>query len=96
MWPRRSTVYTTHNAIEKRPLLATEMVDDGPLVAGCGKTIGVKAESMGYVVVDAPNKTPTPPRQPTALQQWGAVAVALVGAVAGRQRRTSSTPVPDT
>lgn len=85
MWPRRTAIRTTPAAIEKRPLLAADAVDDGPLVAGYGKVIGVKAESMGYVVVDAPAA-----KQLAATRKWGAVAAALVG---GRRKKTL-TPVP--
>ena len=94
MWPRRSTIRTTPGAIEKRPLLAADAIDDGPLVAGCGKVIGVKAESMGYVVVDAPCQAPAA-QQSVAPQKWGAVAAALKVNIAGGRRKTTLTPVPD-
>jgi len=91
----------TPSVIEKRPLLAAEAVDDGPLVAGCGKKIGVKAQGMGYVMVDIPaaslsrrQQTATPGASPTALQQWGAVAVALVNSLGGRPK-ARHTPAPD-
>ena len=85
MWPRRTAIRTTPAAIEKRPLLAADAVDNRPLIGGCGKVIGVKAESMGYVVVDAPAA-----KQSAATQKWSAVAAALVG---GRRKQTL-TPVP--
>ena len=88
MWPRRTTIATAApGAIERRPLLAAaEAVDDGPLVAGCGREIGVKAQGMGYVVVDAPRQAPA--ARPTGLNQWGAVAMALI------RRGKTATPAP--
>lgn len=90
MWPRRTAIKTAHTATERKPLLAADAVDDGPLVAGCGKRIGVKAENMGYVVVNAPRQAPAA-KQSVAPHQWGAVAAALVG---GRRKKTL-TPVPN-
>ena len=102
MWPRRTTAV---RHLEKRPLLAAEPVDDGPLVAGCGKKIGVKAQGMGYVVVDSPvaaasgtkKRHQSPPRRPgappSALQQWGAVAAALVNNLRAAPRAPWSAPV---
>ena len=103
MWPRRTTAV---RHLEKRPLLAAEPVDDGPLVAGCGKKIGVKAQGMGYVVVDSPvaaasasgtkQRHQSPPRRPgappSALQQWGAVAAALVNNLRAAPRAPWSAP----
>ena len=85
--------------VEKRPLLAAEAVDDGPLVAGCGKKIGVKAQGMGYVMVDIPAASLGKRQQaaaktaPTALQQWGAVAVSLVNTL-GKTPQPKHTPAP--
>ena len=107
MWPRRTTSQAKPSAamrhVEKRPLLAAEPVDDGPLVAGCGKTIGVKAQGMGYVVIDSPTAIAKQRRQsqprrpgapPSALQQWGAVAAALVASLVGKGE-VQATPKPD-
>ena len=85
--------------VEKRPLLAAEAVDDGPLVAGCGKKIGVKAQGMGYVMVDIPaaslgkRQHTAAKTAPTALQQWGAVAVSLVNSL-GERPKARHTPAP--
>ncbi len=81
MWPRRSAgVARAAASVEKQPLLADDNVCvPEALICGVGKKIGVKAENMGYVVVDAPVSKPSyPSRGPTALQQWGAVAVGLL------------------
>ena len=98
---------------EKRPLLPPDPADpaaraaraaraapatpDEPLLAGCGKRIGVKPEGMGYVVVDAPKGTTAASRTGSAtstLQQWGAVAATLVAGLTGKQK-TQRTPAPD-
>ena len=59
MWPRRTTVpFKAAAMTEARPLLATAPADpDEPLLAGCGKKIGVKPESMGDGVVETPKHT---------------------------------------
>ena len=112
MWPRRTTVQqhprkpTAMDLVvtEKRPLLppapaapAAPATPDEPLLAGCGKRIGVKPEGMGYVVVDAPKGTTAASRTGSAtstLQQWGAVAATLVAGLTGKQK-TQRTPAPD-
>ena len=92
MWPRRTTMpFKSAAMTEARPLLATAPADgDEPLLAGCGKKIGVKPESMGYVVVEAPKKTAAS----RAACQWSAVASNLVAGLLGRPD-TRRTPQPD-
>ena len=93
MWPRRTTVpFKAAAMTEARPLLATAPADpDELLLAGCGKKIGVRPESMGYVVVEAPKGTTAASR---AACQWSAVAANLVAGLFGRPE-TRRTPQPD-
>jgi len=92
MWPQRTTVPCKSAAMtEARPLLATAPADcDEPLLAGCGKKIGVKPESMGYVVVETPKHTVAS----RAASQWSAVAAKMVAGLFGKPE-TRRTPEPD-
>ena len=91
--------------VEKQPLLVAHAAtshDDEELVCGVGKKIGVKAESMGFVVVEpVAQKSTQISRPPTALQQWGAVALGLLEAMAGHKPKhrpkgkAKKTPSPD-
>ena len=90
MWPRRSAGVADAAArasVEKQPLLAVDPECMGEtLICGVGKKIGVKAENMGYVVVDPPVRKPkVPSRGASALQQWGAVAVGLLESTLGHK-----------
>ena len=85
-------------AVEKQPLLADNNVCvPEALICGVGKKIGVKAENMGYVVVDAPVSRPSySSRGPTALQQWGAVAISLLESKFGHKKaKPRCTPSTD-
>lgn len=68
--------------------MPTDEHDDAPLVCGVGKQIGIKAEHMGFVVVDNPD-TPTR-RQTATIRHWGAVAAGLLQAAVGHKSRQAS------
>ena len=83
-----------NTTFERSPLLAA---GDGPALAGVGRRIGVKADGMGYVVVNQPERDskPVTVTAPSALQQWGAVAMALLEAATGSVQKPTTTPAAD-